>query len=79
MISSGFERANCVLCTQPGEEPAETLEVLAAHTRSGVPCYVSCWKLTQEELEQILKTKRVWLIVYGDGHPNVAVCGEEPF
>jgi len=42
------------------------------------PCTVSCWKVTQEELEEINKTGRVWLMVFGGGMPPVMVCGLKP-
>lgn len=41
--------------------------------------FISCWKLTPQELEEVMKTGRIWLTVMGDTHPGVAVNGIKPF
>ena len=41
---------------------------------------ISCWELTDDELMEILQTKRVWLSVWsGATQPPVCVQGETPF
>ena len=39
---------------------------------------VSCWKLTEQELEEVAATGVIWLTVWG-GHPPVNVTGHDPF
>lgn len=39
---------------------------------------VSCWELSGEELMEVLKTKRVWLWVWGE-QPPVSIDGFSPF
>lgn len=34
---------------------------------------VSCWELTEQEVEDIVKTRRVFLWIHGPGHPPVSV------
>lgn len=41
--------------------------------------YLSCWKLTEEQVEVIAKTKCVWLGVFGAGQPPVYLTVELPF
>ena len=39
---------------------------------------ISCWKLTEAELDEVKRTGVVWLHVWG-GHPPVSLAGESPF
>ncbi|KKN32455.1 hypothetical protein LCGC14_0813720 [marine sediment metagenome] len=50
-----------------------------AHGRVSDEQVVTCWELSGEELMEILRTKRVWLRVWGDAHPPVEVTGVDPF
>jgi hypothetical protein len=43
------------------------------------PIIISCYKLTEEELEEINRTKRVWLTVISHRMPPVALTGMKPF
>jgi hypothetical protein len=53
--------------------------VLRTETEQGVPVVVSCWKVTREELDQIIATGRVWLTVCGETMPPCEVSGTRPF
>lgn len=44
-----------------------------------IPGVISCWKLRKEELEEINRTGRVWLVIYGRGMPPVALQTKKPF
>jgi hypothetical protein len=81
MVPASFDEANTVL-GKPSDMTAddcEALSVLRTETVSGLPVVVSCWKLTQKELEEINRTGRVWLLVYGQTMPPVALDGSKPF
>lgn len=54
------------------------LFVLRTQTEIGIPCVVSCWKLTRQELDEVNRTGRVWLIVLGRTMPPVAIDGVKP-
>lgn len=54
------------------------LSVLTTVTESGLPIVLSCWKLTQEELNEINVTRRIWLTVMGEQMPPVMVAGHKP-
>ena len=45
----------------------------------GVPVVVSCWKPAPEEWEEVQRTGRVWLVVWGGAMPPVCVTGTSPF
>lgn len=51
----------------------------------GLPVYrdgqvtVSCWKLTEEEIVEIIRTGCVWLNVMGSNQPPLCVTGNYPF
>jgi hypothetical protein len=81
MIPTSFDESNHVL-DKPKDmarEQCDALSVFVGQTQDGLPVVISCWKLTKEELEQINKTGRVWLWVYGAGMPPVSLTVENPF
>ena len=53
--------------------------VFRGQSEDGQPVVVSCFKMTAEELAEVNKTGRVWLIVYGHTMPPVILDGESPF
>lgn len=45
----------------------------------GTKIMISCWQPTPEELAEIQRTGRVWLLVFSEDHPVVHLAGESPF
>lgn len=43
------------------------------------PAVITCWKITKEELEEINKTGRIWLWIWGNTMPPAYVGIENPF
>lgn len=72
----GFEEANDNLGPPEGMSYDEctALQICRAEVKD-YPIIISCWKLTQEELDEIVKTKRVWLMVLGQTMNPVVVSG----
>jgi hypothetical protein len=81
MVPASFDAANCVLDKPPemSYDQCDPLSVLRTKTDGGNPVCISCWKVTKEELEEIIRTGRVWLTVYGFTMPPCALTGEVPF
>ena len=79
MFPSGFKEANTILDPPKGlEESVETIQ--AAHISAGDhPYIITCWKPTQEEMTEFLKTGRVWLWVMGNTTPPVYLSTKDPF
>lgn len=81
MFPSSFDESNHSL-DKPREmthEQCDPLSVYVGRNVENLPVVVSCWKCTPEELAEINRTGRVWLIVHGVTMPPVSVCGEKPF
>ncbi len=85
MIATAFDEENGVLdrpsAATPGEcEPLSVwrgpLEMEAGHT---IPVVISCWKMTAEELAEVQRTGRVWLMVWGQTMPPACLDGINPF
>ena len=77
MVPVGFSEANTTV--EDLTEGSEiVMEVQQGQMRNGEICLVSCWKMTQAEYEEVMRTKRVWLIVYGEMHPSLEVTGLQP-
>lgn len=81
MTAAAFDEDNAVLGPPPGmgEEEVFSLSVFRGPNEDGQPVVVSCWKPTREELEEINRTGRVWLIVMGHTMPPVMLEGIKPF
>lgn len=81
MVPASFDESNAVLGrpANMGTDECECLSVLRTETSEGTPVVVSCWKCTPEELEEIKRTGRVWLVIYGVTMPPAALCGAKPF
>lgn len=81
MTPTAFDEENAVL-DPPVDmtlDECSVLSVYKGNMQDGTPVVISCWKPTKEEWEEIQKTGRVWLIVYGNGMPPVALTGNKPF
>jgi len=84
MFPTSFKQSNAVLEPPEGMPPdiTDSISVCRATTvtiKHQAPVVLSCWKLTQEELDEINKTKRVWLHVMGESMPPVWLSGKDPF
>ena len=81
MVPASFDEANVVLSRPPQltAEQCAPLCILRMQDQDNMVSCTSCWKLTKEELDEINRTGRVWLVVYGITMPPVALSGIKPF
>jgi hypothetical protein len=81
MEATAFDEENVLLHPPPGVSPEDCtpLPVCRCADPGGAPMLVSCWKLTAEEMAEVNRTARVWLLVRGDAHPPVSLSGNNPF
>lgn len=81
MLATAFDQENCVLDAPEsmGVDQCEPLSVWQGKLLSGFEAVISCWKPTKEEIEQLQKTGRIWLIVYGKKMPPVSLQTVSPF
>lgn len=77
---SAFAESNAVLDRPPGmtDEQCGPLNVCRAVDPDGVPIVVSCWKFSREELDEVNRTGRVWLLIWGRTMPPAAIAGCNP-
>lgn len=80
-VPASFPESNRVLEKPPDmtADQCEALSIADVTYADGTPGVISCWKLTREELEEINRTGRVWLIVLGHTMPPAAIEGIKPF
>ena len=74
-----FDQQNFVW--KGNEDQGGNVYDLPAHVEqdpSGNTCSTTCWQLTPEEKEEVLRTGKVWLHVWG-AHPPLCVNGSDPF
>ena len=43
------------------------------------PYHISCWELSKEELEEVKKTGKIWLHVFGPTTYPICVMGLDPW
>jgi hypothetical protein len=84
MLPCSFDESNAVLSRPPSMNPdqCEPLSIYKGGIRLGgeiLPCVISCWKCTAEELQEIQRTGRVWVNIIGNTMPPIIVSGTLPF
>lgn len=68
----------------PIEFKSQTGVLLGEGDVGSLPVYkdskgsISCWQLTPEELEEVVKTGKIWLGVNTDYHPSVSLSVASP-
>jgi len=83
MVPANFPESNLVL-GKPAEMTNEDCDPLCVQRgvvlldeQQPFPVVKSCWKLTADELEQVNKTGRVWLVILGYSMPPVILSGHD--
>lgn len=81
MIPVEFKYQNKVF-TKPEDmtdEQCQSLNVWQGKDQSGFPNIISCWKLSEDDMNTIKETGVVWLTIVANGMPPVYVGSENPF
>ena len=71
-----FKEANAVM---KGGEGVNDLDVALIQHPCGTRVIVSCWQLTKPEIDEIVRTGKVWLYIMGQSMPPVCISSERPF
>lgn len=81
MVPTSFAEENIVLDKPPEltYDQCEAINAFRGHSTVGLPITITCWKPTRDELEEIQRTGRVWLLTYGFVVPPSIVLGLYPF
>ena len=80
MVPTAFEESNIVFGPPAGMTEDDVHSLSCARVEyDGQPAIVTCWKLTQEELEEFNRTGRVWFVCMGEGLPPHLMLGNNPF
>lgn len=77
-----FPEANAVLFGTPEDRASGKVIDLPIHRyedAEGKPHVISKWKLSADELAEVMRTGHVWLHAWGTTHPPIAVSGANPF
>ncbi len=82
MVPADFKQSNHVIdkptCMDREECEPLCVEVGSLHIGDQgmrATAVQSCWKMTPEELDEVNRTGRVWLTVFGAGMPPVILSG----
>lgn len=75
-----FPESNFSFTPPPDLENCQTLKVWRGKDDKDIPTVISVWELTEEELAEIAKTKKVFLGIISPGSiPPVYITGISPF
>lgn len=80
MEPCGFPESDVALNRPEGwtADECDPLSIARIQTEDGKPVVLSCWKLTLEEMEEFRRTGRIWLMVFGESMPRVALAAVKP-
>lgn len=74
-----FPEVNRTLVGTPGSG-VDDLPTFAYEYGDGTPAVTSCWEMSDSELAEIVKTRRVWITFVGaQTHPPVAPSAIQPY
>lgn len=81
MLPTSFPEQNIVLGRpiDMTDEQCVSLPAWVGKNDEGLPCIISKWKLSKEDLEEINRTGEVWLQVIGSAMPPVGIFTQYPF
>jgi hypothetical protein len=81
MVPSSFENENIVFDSPPGMSPdeCEPVNAFIGTDPDGVPIVITCWKPTKEELEEIIRTGRIWCYHFGHQLQPHTLSGTSPW
>lgn len=79
MQPSNFDQSNIILNPLPGMENCDPIFAYHGVDHDGNPIFITRWKLTKNEIEQLLSGKSVYLYVWGRQFPPVSLTTENPF
>lgn len=79
--ATAFDEANCILSAPEGMtiDECEAINVWRGRNSEGTPVVISCWKVTKEDLEILLRTGRLYLVCAGDTMPPVILQSKHPW
>ena len=84
-VPTSFAESNAVLDKPPSMSYDECAAISIMRgsvglggTENRMPVVMTCWKLTQEELDDINRTGRIWVLVCGETMPPMCVEGMKP-
>jgi hypothetical protein len=61
------------------DEQCGELPVYRGAAENGFPVYISCFELDEQELLDVLQTKKIWVHVYAASHPPIALDCADPW
>lgn len=71
MIPVRTETTNCILI---GSSPdVIDLPVTQFRWNESVPAVQSCWQLSDDELQEVIKTGKIYFSVWGNTHPPICL------
>jgi hypothetical protein len=81
LIPASFDESTGCLSRPPGMTADQCDPLAVAHVLidGTTPAVVSCWKVTADELQELVRTGRVWLFVVGQTMPPVMLSATKPF
>lgn len=74
-----FKEANMKFVAPSDQPNVGDLPAFVGNNQEGSPVVISKWELSQEEIEQIVKNKSIFMVVSGQGMPPISLHTETVF
>ncbi len=79
MTPVSFPQVNALLNAPVGQPDVAQLPVARTCHDDGTPAIISCFELSDDELADLVKTKRLWVGIMGHSMPPIALLTKSPF
>ncbi len=74
-----FKEANMKFVAPEGQPEVGDLPAFVGNNQEGSPVIISKWELSEEEVQQVIKNKSIYLVVSGHGIPPLSLHTETVF
>lgn len=81
MVPTSFDESDGIL-DKPSNMTYEQCDpICVKHIvfQDGFPGVITCWKLTKEEVDELISTGRLWITIMGNVIPPISPTVEKPF
>lgn len=72
-----FPESNDVLKAPPSMPDCQDLPIF--RLTNPVDLVISCWEMSEEEFQQIAKSRRIYLSSWSETHPPIYLSSNNPF
>lgn len=75
-----FEQVNEIMGPPEGMTEEECSDLPVAHVQAQEQeVFISCWEMSEEELQILIQTRKIWVWQFGDHVQPISISAQFPF